>query len=232
MEDNNFNENNIESRIERINVEEDNKTKKYVVLAIVGVIALLLGIVLLFISNIKKDQRELNSRIKTIDKEYAVFKKDLEGISNKRDELHKEFLDTIYYETFQANDTGYKNKLLEYEEEIANISKKNKKLKDYCNAGIYYSQTETNNKCSAFNLGYEEMVNSFVEDIASYNNNITNYNKWLDSKNDTTSIKLEKYDTKKTYIDFNKDGDYSGKGANDSEKTKKNEDKNGQAKEK
>lgn len=228
MEDKNFEKNDIEIR----DREDESKTKKYVVLAVAGVVALLLGIVLLFISNIKKDQRELNSRIKTIDKEYTVFKNDIESISNKRDELHKEFLDTIYYETFQANDTGYKNKLLEYEEEITNISKKNKKLKEYCNAGIYYSQTEANNKCSAFNLGYEEMVNSFVEDIAAYNNNITNYNKWLDSKNDTTSIKLEKYDTKKTYIDFNKDGDYSGKGVNDSEKIKKNENESGQAKEK
>lgn len=207
--------------------EDNKKTKKYIIFAIVGVIALILGIILIFISNIKRDQKELNSRIKKIDKEYAVFKTDLEAVSAKRDELHKEFIDTIYYETFQTNDTGYKNKLQEYEEMVNNVSKKNKTLKEYCNAGIYYSQTETNNKCSAFNLGYEEMVNSFVEDVSSYNKNIENYNKWLDSKNDTTSIKLEKYKTNKTYIDFNKDGEYSGKGVSNDEKTKTKEKEQG-----
>ena len=96
------------------------------------------------------------------------------------------------------------------------------------------STTEIGNSISNFNNSFltHSSKNSFVEDIAAYNNNITNYNKWLDSKNDTTSIKLEKYDTKKTYIDFNKDGDYSGKGVNDSEKIKKNENESGQAQEK
>ena len=39
-------------------------------------------------------------------------------------ELHK------YIETFEKNDTGYKNRLLAYEEKITNLSKKNKKMKN------------------------------------------------------------------------------------------------------
>ena len=44
-----------------------------------------------------------------------------------------------------------------------------------------------------------------------YNNNVKKYNSWLDEQQNTTSKKLEGYKTKKTYIDYNKDGEYSGK---------------------
>ena len=194
-----------------------NNKKVCLILVLLGVVSIIAGTVLMFISSIKKDQAELNSRISVIDKDYEVFKTKLEEINKTRDEIHQEFLDTIFYETFATNDTAYKNKLLEYEENITNLSKNNKKLKEYCNSDVYYSSSDTNNKCSAFNLAYEEMINSFVDDISKYNNNINEYNKWLDSQGNTTSIKLEEYKTKKTYIDFNKDGDYSGKGDSNDE---------------
>ena len=59
------------------------------------------------------------------------------------------------------------------------------------------------------------MVNSFVDDINIYNKNITAYNKHLDDEATTTSLKLEVYQTKKTYIDYNNDGKYSGKEESD-----------------
>lgn len=197
---------------------EDNK--KVVLLVLIGVVCLITGFVLMFISSVKKDQKELNSRISTIVTSYKKFKNNLEKVNKERDDIHKEFLDTIYYETFQQNDTSYKNKLLAYEENITKLSKNNSKLKEYCNSGVYYSSTDANNKCRAFNLAYEEMINSFVDDISMYNKNINTYNKWLKDKGDTTSIILEKYKTKKTYIDFNQDGDYSGKESKNEAKKK------------
>ena len=59
------------------------------------------------------------------------------------------------------------------------------------------------------------MVISFVDDINTYNKNITAYNKYLDDEGNTTSLKLETYQTKKTYIDYNNDGKYSGKEESD-----------------
>lgn len=185
--------------------------KKIVTLVLLGSVCLISGFVLMFISSIKKDQKELNSRIDTIIKGYKKYKKDLVDINKERDLIHNEFLDKIYYETFQQKDTEYKNKILKYEEDITDLSKKNKKLKEYCNSGVYYSSTDANNKCRAFNIAYEQMINTFVEDVSIFNSNIDKYNKWLDEKGDKTSIRLEKYKTKKTYIDFNDDGDYAGK---------------------
>ena len=185
--------------------------KKVIVIFLLGMISLITGFILLFISNLKQDQKEMNNRISIIIKQYDKFSSELEKVNTTRDELHNDFLDTIYYDTFEKNDTSYKNRLLEYEEAVTKISKDNKTLKEYCNSNIYYSSSDANSKCSAFNLAYEQMVHSFVDDINKYNSNITKYNSWLDEQGNTVSLKLEKYKTKKTYIDFNKDGDYSGK---------------------
>ena len=197
-----------------------NNKKKITILILLGIISIIVGLVILFISNLKRDQQEMNDRIEIIIKDYNKFSKDLKKVNETRDTLHKDFLDTIYYDTFEKNDTSYKNRLLEYEEDVTEISKNNKKLKEYCNSNIYYSSSDVNSKCSAFNLAYEQMVNSFVDDINKYNSNISMYNSWLDGQGNTSSLKLEKYKTKKTYIDFNKDGDYSGK-----EEVKKDEKK-------
>ena len=194
--------------------------KKITILILLGIISIVVGLIILFISNLKKDQQNMNDRISIIIKEYNSFSKDLNKVNKTRDTLHNDFLDKIYYDTFEKNDTSYKNRLLEYEEDVTDISKNNKKLKEYCNSNIYYSSSDANSKCSAFNLAYEQMVNSFVDDINKYNSNISMYNSWLDGQGNTSSLKLEKYKTKKTYIDFNKDGNYSGK-----EEVKKDEKK-------
>ena len=194
--------------------------KKITILILLGIISIVVGLIILFISNLKKDQQNMNDRISIIIKEYNSFSKDLNKVNKTRDTLHKDFLDKIYYDTFEKNDTSYKNRLLEYEEDVTDISKNNKKLKEYCNSNIYYSSSDANSKCSAFNLAYEQMVNSFVDDINKYNSNISAYNSWLNEQGNTSSLKLEKYKTKKTYIDFNKDGNYSGK-----EEVKKDEKK-------
>ncbi len=194
--------------------------KKITILILLGIISIVVGLIILFISNLKKDQQNMNDRISIIIKEYNSFSQDLNKVNKTRDTLHKDFLDKIYYDTFEKNDTSYKNRLLEYEEDVTDISKNNKKLKEYCNSNIYYSSSDANSKCSAFNLAYEQMVNSFVDDINKYNSNISAYNSWLNEQGNTSSLKLEKYKTKKTYIDFNKDGNYSGK-----EEVKKDEKK-------
>lgn len=121
----------------------------------------------------------------------------------------------MYYETLTQNDTAYKTKLTDYETQVAKISQSTKTIREYCKDGIYYSSSDVNNKCNSFKLGYEEMVNSFVDDINTYNKNITAYNKYLDDEGNTTSLKLETYQTKKTYIDYNNDGKYSGKEESD-----------------
>ena len=191
------------------------KKKLSIILGVVGVALIIFGIILSFISNVKKDQKEMNSRMDTIVTEYSKFEKNIEEFNNTRKSLHEEFLDKVYYETLTQNDTAYKTKLTDYETQVAKISQSTKTIREYCKDGIYYSSSDVNNKCNSFKLGYEEMVNSFVDDINTYNKNITAYNKYLDDEGNTTSLKLETYQTKKTYIDYNNDGKYSGKEESD-----------------
>lgn len=191
------------------------KKKLSILLGAVGIGLIVYGGILSFISNLKADQRQMNDRMDTIIKEYDKFNQNIEKFNQTRKMLHEEFLDKVYYETLTQNDTAYKKKLTDYETEVATISKSTKIIRKYCKDGVYYSSSDVNNKCSAFQLGYEQMVNSFVEDINTYNKNITAYNKYLDEENNTTSLKLESYQTKKTYIDYNKDGKYSGKEESD-----------------
>lgn len=191
------------------------KKKLSIILGVVGVALIIFGIILSFISNVKKDQKEMNSRMNTIVTEYSKFEKNIEEFNKTRKSLHEEFLDKVYYETLTQNDTAYKTKLTDYETQVAKISQSTKTIREYCKDGIYYSSSDVNNKCNSFKLGYEEMVNSFVDDINTYNKNITAYNKYLDDEGNTTSLKLETYQTKKTYIDYNNDGKYSGKEESD-----------------
>lgn len=185
--------------------------KSTLILILLGILSIVLGFIIMFISNIKKDQQEMNSRMTKIGSKYEAFKKKVEEINVIRDNLHKEFLDTIYYETFSENELKYRKSLYNYEKLVTDLSKKNSTLKEYCKSGIYYSSSDINNKCNAFNLAYEQLINTFVDDVNKYNGNIAQYNKWLKEQNKNESEKIENYATKKTYIDYNKDGQYSGK---------------------
>ncbi len=185
--------------------------KSTLILILLGILSIVLGFIILFISNIKKDQQEMNRRMTKIGSKYDTFKNKVEEINVVRDNLHKEFLDTIYYETFSENELKYRKSLYNYEKQVTDLSKKNSTLKEYCKSGIYYSSSDVNNKCNAFNLAYEQLINTFVDDVNKYNANIAQYNKWLKEQNKNESEKIENYETKKTYIDYNKDGQYSGK---------------------
>lgn len=193
--------------------------KTTLVLLLLGVVSLITGFILMFVSNIKKEQKELNDRIQPIINGYDKFSKELEDINKNRDQIHTDFLDKIYYDTFGQNNQEYKKRLINYEKQVTNLYKKNKKMISYCKADIYYSSIDANSKCQSFNLAMEQMINVFVEDISLYNKNIDSYNKYLTDNHNTETPKLEKYNTEKKYIDFNNDGEYSGKdGVSEDEK--------------
>lgn len=185
--------------------------KTILILVLLGIVSIVVGLIIMFISNIKKDQEEMNQRMTKISSKYETFKTEVEKINTERDSMHKDFLDTIYYETFEENEAKYKKRLYEYEKAVTDLSKANTTLKEYCKNGIYYSSSDINSKCNAFNLAYEQLINTFVDDINKYNGNISQYNSWLKEQNNTTKKELETYETKKTYIDYNKDGQYSGR---------------------
>ena len=188
------------------------KNKKVKILVLIGITCIIWGLILMFVSSVKKDQKEMNARMDKIVNSYDKFSKKIEEFNTMRDSLHTEFLDKVYYEKLETQDTDFKNKLKTYEELVSSISLSTKNnLRKYCQDNVYYSSSDVNNKCAAYKQAYEEMVNSFVDDINTYNSNIDQYNKYLDTQGATNALRLEKYQTKKQYIDYNKDGTYSGR---------------------
>lgn len=188
------------------------KNKKVKILVLIGITCIIWGLILMFVSSVKKDQKEMNARMDKIVNSYDKFSKKIEEFNTMRDSLHTEFLDKVYYEKLETQDTDFKNKLKTYEELVSSISLSTKNnLRKYCQDNIYYSSSDVNNKCAAYKQAYEEMVNSFVDDVNTYNSNIDQYNKYLDTQGATNALRLEKYQTKKQYIDYNKDGTYSGR---------------------
>lgn len=201
------------------------KNKKVKILVLIGITCIVWGLILMFVSSVKKDQKEMNARMDKIVNSYDKFSKKIEEFNTMRDSLHTEFLDKVYYEKLETQDTDFKNKLKTYEELVSSISLSTKNnLRKYCQDNIYYSSSDVNNKCAAYKQAYEEMVNSFVDDINTYNSNIDQYNKYLDTQGATNALRLEKYQTKKQYIDYNKDGTYSGRSEDSS--TEENTDTN------
>lgn len=191
---------------------KDLKNKKVKILVLIGITCIIWGLILMFVSSVKKDQKEMNARMDKIVNSYDKFSKKIEEFNTMRDSLHTEFLDKVYYEKLETQDTDFKNKLKTYEELVSSISLSTKNnLRKYCQDNIYYSSSDVNNKCAAYKQAYEEMVNSFVDDVNTYNSNIDQYNKYLDTQGATNALRLEKYQTKKQYIDYNKDGTYSGR---------------------
>lgn len=201
------------------------KNKKVKILVLIGITCIVWGLILMFVSSVKKDQKEMNARMDKIVNSYDKFSKKIEEFNAMRDSLHTEFLDKVYYEKLETQDTDFKNKLKTYEELVSSISLSTKNnLRKYCQDNIYYSSSDVNNKCAAYKQAYEEMVNSFVDDVNTYNSNIDQYNKYLDTQGATNALRLEKYQTKKQYIDYNKDGTYSGRSEDSS--TEENTDTN------
>lgn len=193
-------------------MDDKKKGKIIKVLVLLGITLIIWGLIMAFIGSVKKDQKEMNSRMKIITDSYKKFETKIEEFNTMRDSLHKEFLDKVYYETLATQDVDFKNKLKVYEELVSNISLSTKNnLRKYCVDGVYYSSSDVNSKCDAYKQGYESMVNSFVDDVGRYNQNLTEYNKWLDSQGMTEVARLQEYTTKKKYIDYNKDGMYSGR---------------------
>lgn len=90
--------------------------------------------------------------------------------------------------------------LSQEEQHIINVRNNVLQLDKYCN-GKMYSSSSVNEICFNYQKYYEQMVNSFVSDV-TYINRMIQYD---------NSLKLYQSSEFKNYIDYNKDGVYSGK---------------------
>lgn len=181
------------------------KTKIIIITSIIIIILLIIGT---FIVSMRKDKKKTNQVMDLILKDSKKFEDSVVSFNENRDNVYKTVFVETYYDTIKESYETWNNQLKDYEKTVDQIEKNSKNLKKYCN-GMYYSKAEVNQKCNDFTSLYEELINTFVSDITSYNQIIKEYNEYMKENNSNET--LNTYDTKKKYIDYNKDKDYSGK---------------------
>lgn len=182
--------------------------KNRVVIISISVIVVLLIFITFFIISIRRDKLETKKVMNTIIKKYEVFEKKVLKFNEVRDEVYTTVFADTYYDTLSSSYSDNNKKIKNLEGVIDEVEKSADQLKKYCK-NAYYSDSDVNRKCSSFKSLYEEVVNSFVSDIDKYNKLLDDYNNYI--KNSGAGEKLDKYSTKKKYIDFDGDKEFIGK---------------------
>ena len=165
------------------------------------------GFVCSFIMELQVDRTEVHRRIVEVNHTFEEFSANTSVFEEFRDQLYVSTLSNIYYDTLAQDDKIIKNQFSNYENIVDEISKKVKVLDQLCD-DMYYPDGSVNGKCNNYKLIYEQVVNCFIGDTKVYNKYIKEYNQ---SVKDMDSTILEGYHTKKDYIDYNHDKEFSGK---------------------
>ena len=173
------------------------------ILLTVGFFMLVAGLGASYIAELKADHKEVNRRMVDVNDTYKSFNINIKLFEEEREILHKSTLSDTYYDVFYINDKGIKNSLSNYEAMLDEIHKKVENLDSLCE-DVYFTNKSANNKCKDYKYVYEQANNIFVNDISDYNKKVETFNS-------NSTNKLQLYKTDKDYIDYNSDKKYDGK---------------------
>ncbi|MBR6137827.1 MAG: hypothetical protein IKQ06_06710 [Bacilli bacterium] len=161
-----------------------------------------------FLIGLREDHQRVLRRMDDVSGIFEGFSTNTTMFEDYRDELYTEVLGNVYYDTMYKTDETVKGKLNEYEAIVDGIKKDTKKLDSLCKH-VYYPDSEVNKMCTNYKSIYEQVVNYYVTDIHTYNDNVEKYNAYQDTiKKD---LKIRKYHTEYDYIDYNGDNIFDGK---------------------
>lgn len=173
------------------------------------------GTVSSFVISLKADREETQARMVVVNDSFEEFNASVTAFETARDTLYTESLGNLFYDTLVANDAKLKEKLSNYESIVDDVVKHVKVMDGLCK-DVYYPDSDINSKCSNYKLIYEQVANYFMEDVKLYNTAIESFNAQQAGK----GVPLVKYETKKKYVDYNKDKVFEGKVLEKKEKTK------------
>lgn len=188
--------------------ENMNSKRLAYILMTLSFVLIMSGSVSTFVLSLKQDKKETYRRIYVVNDEFEIFSTNTSVFESYRDDLYKDFLSNIYFDTLDQSDNDIKNRLSNYENIVDEIEKNTLQLDSLCKE-VYYPDSEANSKCMNYKTIYEQVVNYFVSDINLYNRYVKQYNEY--AKNKINFHTIQKYNTNKKYIDYNKDNQYDGK---------------------
>lgn len=178
-----------------------------IILSVVGGIFLLTCLGIHFINNLKADREAMSKQIVEVKDVYKVFSGHIDTFNEIRNNLYSSVLDNVYYDTLATTDASVREAFTDYEKEVDGVESVVDKLAKYCD-GIYYTDSSIMTKCKSYASVYEQVVNAYVSDVNLYNSIIDTYN---ESKEEGSAERLTHIETKKKFIDYNKDKKYEGK---------------------
>lgn len=186
------------------------KKKFSIIVLIIGCVSLILGISLLIINqnNNKKAMEDLKVSIVN---DYENFKIKIESFSEERVNVYENLNQISYLTDLPKNYDALVAEYDKYAENLKEIEESSKDLKVNCYKHKF-TETDINNKVSAFTINYEQAINYYIQDVNNFNEKIKNYNEWIVNNQLTGTYEiLEEYEiTYKEYVDINGDGVYNG----------------------
>ena len=161
-----------------------------------------------FLINLREDHQQVLRRIDDVSLTFEEFSTNTSIFEEYRDNLYTEVLGNVYYDTMYKTDSDVKERIEEYEGIVDGIKENVNELNKLC-SDVYYPDNNANSMCVNYKSIYEQVVNYFVTDIKTYNDNVKKYNDYQDAIN--SELKVKKYKTNYKYIDYNGDKVFDGK---------------------
>ena len=165
------------------------------------VLFILIVIVILFINmtkKIKNEQKTNDLNISIITKNYDNFQNSILEYNKNRNDII-DIINNFYYDSISIKDEQNKGVLSNQEDMLDSIKEMVLELDNKCDR--IYKDININNICDRYKGEYEILVNVFINDINSYNNKLSIYNKDMNDN-------IDLYKTEYEYIDYNNDNIY------------------------
>ena len=183
------------------------KTITYIFI-LIAVLMIIGGAISYLVIGLKEDKKMTNKRMNEVNLEYEDYSTMVSLFEVERDSMYEKIFNNMTYDTMYSNNKYITNKISNYESMVDEMYKNVNKLDDLCN-DMYYPDSSVNSICNNYKIIYEQVNNYFVLDIDTYNKNVDKYNEYI--KNVDSNLIIKKYESKKKYVDFDKDGEIIGK---------------------
>lgn len=186
------------------------KKKFLIITSIISIIIVVIGLVLIINNNKKIEDKKMS----VILADYDYFKTSIKNYSDSRVSLYDNVIGKYYLQDLSSNYNTMISEMSKFELVVENVKSSSINLKKYC-INTEYSNDDVNQKCEAFVINYEQVMNYFVKDIHNFNNIIIEYNNWIKEEDikdgNVKELSLFTPKVQYDYVDLNGDDIYSGK---------------------
>lgn len=179
----------------------------FVITIILLVIFLTLGIILV-VNNEKQKEKQNLEDINLINTNYESLKSYVDVFNENRVSIYNNILNNFYYEEVENNYDSWINLFKDYEKSVISMKNIIDTLDVKCK--LKYDDNNIKQKCINYKKTYESVVNTLVKDVEVFNNQLNNYNQWIEKENGYP--KKGNYTSNfNDYIDYDNDKAFSGK---------------------